>query len=461
MSETSKAGHIFLPEQFTGEIVIDVQHVPISLTASAGPSGRLELNVEPISLSDAPSGVRALLQSFSKPGNLIDEFGLECETSDGKKRLTSDSVHLVGFNPSSDGWHVKLRTGEASLRMPAPDTHDRPMLRFHLLGFECFPAVCVKAELGSIVIRGETQATATDKITGWIAAQGPDGCQPMSWRKSAEHMLKHLRSVLGFARGAPLPLPISEFSEGDTVEVTFHETGEGYAPMMPPIPHLNLGPIAEAAVNNITAADAHRDAFELAVGWLLVPTTYEEVRFLAGMTALESLASGLLEKSKTSILGSSASDKFAKRVRALVNEQDFDDSTKKAIKDKIPELNRRSFVQKIEALLEQQQVDFTSTDDAKLARLAKLRNAVVHQGAASEDEDLRPSIRIIREMVRLRNAIVHRGAASEDKDLWPYILIIREILVRIVLSMLKFDETYQCYIGGCHMRRFPDCQPVN
>ncbi len=461
MSETSTAGHILPPEQFTGNLIIGGQHVPINLTASADPAGRLELNVEPISPSDAPSGVRALLQSFSKPGNPIDEFGLECKTSDGKKRLTSDSVHLVGRNHSSDGWHVKLRTGEASLSMPAPDTHDRPMLRFHLIGFECFPAVRVKAELGSIDIRGETQATATDKITGWIAAQGPDGCQPTSWRKSAEHMLKHLRSVLGFARGAPLPAPVSEFCEGDTVEVTFHETGEGYAPMMPPVPRLNLGPIVEAAVNNITAVDAHRDAFELAVGWLLVPTIYEEVRFLAGMTALESLASELLEEQQTRLVDRSEFKQFAKCVRALVDQQNFADSAKDAIKKKLSDLNRRSFVPKIGALLEQQQVAFTPRDDAELARLAKLGNAVVHQGVAPEDEDLPPSIRIIREMVKLRNAIVHRGTASEDKDLWPYILIIREILVRLVLSILQFDETYQCYIGSRHTRRFPDCQPIN
>ena len=458
MSETSTAGHILPLEQFTGKLVIGGQHVPISLTASADPAGRLELNVEPISLSDAPSGVRARLQSLSKPGNPIDEFGLECETSDSKKRLTSDSVHLVGRNRSSDGLHIKLRTGEASLRMPAPDTHDRPMLCFHLIGFECFPAVRVKAELGSIVIRGETRATATDKITGLIVAQGPDGCQPTSWRKSAEHMLKHLRSVLGFARGAPLPVPISEFYKGDTVEVTFHETGEGYAPMMPPIPHLNLGPIVEAAVNNITAVDAHRDAFELAVGWLLVPTTYEEVRFLAGMTALESLASRLLEKQQTRIVDESEFGKLAKRVEALVDDQNFADSIKKTIKNKLWDLNRRSFALKIGALLEQQQVAFTPRDDAELARLA---NVIVRQGVAPEDEDPGPSTRIIRKMVKLRNAIVHRGEASGDKDLWPFILIIREILVRLVLSMLQFDETYQCYIGGRHMRRFPDGQPIN
>ena len=432
MSETSEAGPILPPEQFTGELVIDEQHVPISLTASAGPSGRLELNVEPISPSDAPNGVRALLQSFGKPGNTIDEFGLECETSDGKKRLTSDSVHLTGYNRNLDGLHIKLRTGEASLRMTASDTHDRPVLRFWLLGFECFPSVDVVAELGSIVVRGETRTTATDEITGLIAAKGLDGCQPMSWRKSAEHMLKHLCSVLGFARGAPLPVPISEFFEGGTVEVTFNETGGGYAAMMPPIPHLNLRPIVEAAVNNIAAVDTHRDAFEIAVGWLLVPTTFEEVRFLTGMTALESLASRLLEKSQTIILGSSASKKFARRVRDLVNEQDFDDFTKAAIKEKISELNRPSFIRKIGALLERRQVARTLIDDAEL-------DCLVH----------------------LRNPIVHEGAAQEDADLWPSILIIREIVVRLVFSMLQFDGTYLCYIGGRHMRRFPDCEPIN
>ena len=202
--------------------------------------------------------------------------------------------------------------------------------------------------------------------------------------------------------------------------------------MMPPLPHLDLGPVVEAAVKNIKAVDDYRDAFEIAVGWLLVPTTFEEVRFLAGMTALESLTSRLLEKSQTLILGSSESKKFAKRVRALVDEQDFDDSTKAAIKEKVSELNRRSFVQKIGVLLERRQVARTLIDDAELTRLVSLRNPIVHEGAAREDEALLPSI-----------------------------LIIREIVVRLVFSMLRFDGTYWSYIGGRHRRRFPDCKPIN
>ena len=85
----------FPAEQFTGELTIGEKRVPVSLTATAGLSGKLELNVEPISLSDPSDGVRALLGSFSKPGIMIDEFGLDCGTPDGK-RLTSDRAYLAG-----------------------------------------------------------------------------------------------------------------------------------------------------------------------------------------------------------------------------------------------------------------------------------------------------------------------------------------------------------------------------
>ena len=54
-----------------------------------------------------------------------------------------------------------------------------------------------------------------------------------------------------------------------------------------------------------------------------------------------------------------------------------------------------------------------------------------------------------------------RGAAAEDEDLWPSILLIREIVVRLVLSMLRFEGIYQCYLGARHIRRFPDCKPVD
>jgi len=414
-----------------GEIAIGNQRVAVSLTASAGASGQLALDVEPISVSGSSGGALELMRSIGEPGNTTGEFGLYCESSSGK-RLTSDRAYLAGYNHNSEGLHIQLRAAEASLSMTGRETHDRLALCFSLVGFECFPPAHAVTELGSVLARGATRTAATNEITGTITVQASEKNASTDWQQQAERLLKHLRLVLAFARGSPLPVPITEFYEGDHVDVTFHEAGGGHPSEMPPLPHLNLGPIVTTAVAHVDIVEAYRETFETAIGWLLVPTTYDEVRFLTGMTALESLASRFLEKSESSILGSSAFKRFTKQARAFVNEQDYlNDTVRENIKGKIPELNRRSFSFKINALFERWKIARTLIDDRALSRL-----------------------------VRLRNAIVHQGGAPEGEDLWASILTVREILVRLVLAMLQFDGIYQCYMGGRHMRRFPSCEPV-
>ena len=431
MSETLEARQILPPEEFIGKLVIDGQRIPVRLTASAGLSGKLKLDVKPIFPSNCPQGTLALLRSVGRLGDAITEFGLACESSDGK-RLTSDQISLAGWRHSSESLHIKLDIGEASLAMAANEPHDCPALCSHLLGFSCFPSVHVETPMGPVVVRGATRTTASDQISGSIAAKAPADSHSTTWRQPAESMLSHLQSVLAFARGAPLAAPVTEFYEGDTVEVTFQDTVGTHASYMPPISKLNLKPMVAATVNNIGLVEDYREAFDIAIGWFLVPTSVDEVRFLSGMTAIDGLVSRCLEKSQISILGKSASRKFARRVRALVDDQSsIEDSAKCAIKQKIPELNRRPFMQQIVALLERWRVSRISIEDECLSRL-----------------------------IRLRNDIVHQGGVPENEELWPSILVVREIFVRLVLSMLQFKGTYQCYLGGRHMRHFPDCKPV-
>lgn len=432
MTGPSGIRHVFPPENFIGELAVGVNRVPVSLTASAGVSGRLKMDVEPISTSTCPSGVRALIRSFDRSRNTIDEFSLDCQSSDGK-RLISDTVYLVGYNRSSQGLNVRLRTRDATLKMAAAQSRDRPALCFWLLGFACFPPVHVTAGLGSVVARGATQATGTDEITGCIAAEGPAGSEPDTWRNSAEHMLKHLRSVLVFARGSPLPVPVTEFHVGNLVEATFYETGGGHISETPSISHLNLEPIVRTAVTNVDAVDAYRDAFEIAIGWFAVPTTIDEIRLLSGMTALEAVAARCIERKHTFISQSSDFRRLAKYLRRCVNQYtELDDEKRKATNEKISELNRRSFRYKIEALLNHWNVPRESIESD-----------------------------VIADLVRLRNSIVHKGSVSRNKDLWLSILVVREIVARLVFSMLQYEGSYQCYIEGFHMRHFPDCTPVS
>ena len=309
MSQPLEPEWVFPPEQFTGDLVIDEQRIPICLTASAGPSGSLELDLQPISISDPRSAALTLKRSLGQPGNVIDEFALECESSDGK-RLTSDDAYLTGYNYNSEGLHIQLRTSKASLTMNTCETHHRPSLCFSLLAFSCYPPVYVETPIGIVVVRGATRSTPTDNITGLIAVEAPEGSEAPNWRKSAEHLLERLRSVLAFARGAPLSVPVTQFYEGDRVEVTLNETDRAYASQMPPLPPLNLAPIVSTAVANIDIVEEYRDTFELAIGWLLIPTTHDEMRFLSGMTALECVASKSLTDSDKNILDDSVFKEF-------------------------------------------------------------------------------------------------------------------------------------------------------
>lgn len=420
-----------LPRQkFSGHLIVRGPRVPVALTAGAGRSGSLELDIEP---GEAPGHLDTLLvlrREAVKPGQAIDEFSLECEAADGKC-LTSDRVYLADRHPVPGGTRIKLRAREAFLTMPAREPCARPQLRYRLLGFKCGPPVTVETRDGQVEVQGALQTPTVDEMTGWIAMEGPAGRDPAAWRKRAEPLLEHVRSVLSFSRGAPLPAPIREFCAGDRVHVTFREADGGYAPLMPPVPHLALEPLVTTAVTNIEAVDAYREAFELAIGWLAAPSMYDEVRFLSGMIALESVSFRTLERSQTHVLGSSAEKRLARRIREIIDErEELDDDAKCSIERKIPELNRRSWVDVTEELLDRWQVARVHIDAAVLERLVKLRNLLVHQGAA-------------------------------DDDLWPAILLVREILVRLVLSILQFEGTYHCYIDGRHRRRFPDCERID
>ena len=169
------------------------------------------------------------MRSLGRPGNANNEFALECENSGGT-RLTSNCAYLVRYNRSPEGLHIALRAREASLTMTAAETRTRPALRFSLLGFACFPAVHVPAAIGSVVARGATRTTAVEDITGSIAAEAPDGYRPASWRDSANSMLRHVVSVLAFARGAPLPIPDCGVLRGEQCRSHLLRNGYGGFP---------------------------------------------------------------------------------------------------------------------------------------------------------------------------------------------------------------------------------------
>ncbi len=439
---TAGKHYIFPPERFHGYIQVGGQRIEISLSASVDRSGRLSLlDVDPI--KDVAGGLK-LMESLNGSGNTVEEFQLECEGSDGKK-LTSDRAYLASgrqkltpidcSHKESDRrylveFNIQLRTVEACLTMKASETSDLPQITLSLLGFESFSPLCATTRFGTVKA-WEVRADLGNEITGKLAIQGQKGLSS-NWHTDAKRLLDDIRLVLGFARGAPLRVPIMKFFSGDCGECTFYDV-EGCPPYMPPFHHLNLDPIFSTAIKHTDIIAEHRDVLETTIGWLLVKTDYEEIRFMSGMTALETAVSKCLDDKEMFVLKKSKFRKLKSRISEFVKQQndlDLNENDYVALDKKLPELNRNTFKHNLILLLTRWGISRSDIDDHALSRLLKLRNEIVHQGATPKVECLR-----------------------ENDE------ILREILVRLVLAIIRFDGTYESYVGGPHSRKFPVCEP--
>ena len=426
---TEDKHYLFPPERFHGYIQVGGHRIEISLSASVDRSGRLSLlDVDPI--KDVGGGFK-LMESLNGSGNTVEEFQLECQSSDGKQ-LTSDRAYLVGGRQELTPveFIIQLRTVEACLTMKASEISNLRQITFSLLGFKSFSPLCATTRFGTVKA-WEVHADTENEITGKLAIQAQKGLSS-NWYTEAKRFLDDIRLVLGFARGAPLRVPIIEFLTGDSLHYTFYDV-EGCPPYMAPFHHLNLRPIFSAAVEQSDRIAEHRDLLETTIGWFLVKTDYEEIRFLSGMTALETAVSKCLDDEEMFVMRNNKFRRLKSRISEFVKQQndlDLNENDYVALDKKLPELNRNTFKHNLILLLTRWDISRSDIDDHALSRLLKLRNEIVHQGATPKVECLR----------------------KNDE-------ILREVLVRLVLAIIRFNGTYDSYVGGPHSRKFPVCEP--
>ncbi|MDE3270188.1 MAG: hypothetical protein OYH77_07880 [Pseudomonadota bacterium] len=406
-----KRSEPFPPQRFEGEIIVDEQgsehRFPVHLTVSVDNSGQLKLDTDPIYV---PINMILVLKGLlGRPGKDIPLFKLECESKDGK-RLTSDSAHLTSCYDSFQVGDAKakitvtIRTFTARLNMSTADSSTHTVLVFRLPMFKCFPSFKCKTSVGVVQIAGAAKTVKQNELSGIIHISALENNNPNDWQKRADQLLKRLRLVLSFARGASLFTPIVECYHQGNVEVTFYSGGrKGNSDMMPPIPHLALHEFIPSVVPVVEKMDNEKwGALGTAINWWLVPTSYREVRLLTAITALECAVYNFANLKKCECHPSY----------------------------KHPPLKCR-----IEHLLNKLVINRDVIEHDKIEAAIKVRNRIVHNSYTPENN-------------------------ADDKELWESVLTVREVMVRIVLSLLEFKGNYSSYVGGMHLREFPSCKLV-
>jgi hypothetical protein len=380
-------------------------------------------------------------------------FALRGEALDGT-RIAADDLII-------NTWRYKWeREGEHSFAPSArvqrcTFTRDAepsaPVLRLFLKGFRCFPQCFADHRLGRVVLSGATEIDDPDTLTGAIAIAAPTTIDDAAaWRENAEALLQHLRRIMSFASGVTLRGPVTEFYNDAKLVVTCGSQARQERAAMPVAHYLDMQPMFEAALKSFDGGRiAPRDLL-VALEWFTMSSTYNEVRLVNTMTALENLVDTLLTPAEKRIVGTSKFVNVAKALRETIaeNAAALTGEDVAAMQGKLAELNRRALKAKLELLFRRFDVPLTGIGEEALARVIKARNNVVHRGfhddsaavgaSGDEDDDHRDN----------------EGSAGAQ-DLWDDFTIARDLLIRVVASALDYRGQYASFIGGYHLTAFP------
>ncbi len=292
-------------------------------------------------------------------------------------------------------------------------------MRLWLRGFKSSFNAPVKTALGLVEVRGSSKIADSDEMSGFVAVRAQDDTDLDGWTEKADALLTFMHRGLAFARGGRLQAPGFEVYMGGRWEATYYDgvgSRSGFAPIHP----FNQGPFIEALTKRFADPKPFHPMLWTAIGMMNTETSFDEVRLLMSMTALDAIVEHVIPKTMTTIIPKSDYASVRDKLLAALSDVNFvDESHGDIFAAKIKQLNGRTLAQKVQALRNHYGLSKTLfTDDA------------------------------IVEATKYRNAIAHPSEGSKKEDLWPKILLVRELVSQIVFHEIGYTGPYESYVGG-------------
>ena len=424
-------------QRFSGTLSDGDRSMPMRFKARIGEDGEVELDIRSFRITKANWFVRERFQDRSD----VAEFVLNGVTADGL-RFESDSLSFNSLGSRFSGVHnrhwskPRAECGKVQYFRTIDPVRERPVLKLHLKGFDCFPPLYATCALGKIQVAGETKLSEADRLTGWITIEATEPPADISvWRADAEKFAEHLRRILSVAASTMLQAPILEFVAGDSHEIEVLSQTRQHAPVMRVFHKLNLQPVLDAAIVSFFDPPVEAKNLFFAIEWFAMATTYNEVRLVNAMTALENLIDSNLTEEEALIEPRREFDKTRKVLRKVIRacldrwSPDRADAAREELGEKLLDLNRRPLRRKLYLLAARWNVPLDGISDAQIAQAIKARNAIVHSG--------------------------HHPTAEDGPDLWDHMTVVRELVVRFLLTAIGYRGQYISHVGGYRLAHFP------
>jgi len=423
-------------QKFSGTLSDGERKMPVRFKARIGDDGEVELDLHAFRITKKTWFVRKHWQAGR---NEVAEFALEGISESGL-RFKSDSL---SFNSLGERWsgihnrHWSKPRGELGMvqffgRIDPPS--ERAALKLHLKGFECFPPLYGECPLGKIQVVGETKMAEADRMNGFIhiMAAGAEGDE---WRAQAEKLAEHLRRCLSFASSTMLQAPVLEYARGEVHEVEVLSQGQQHPPVMRVFHKLDLKALFDAAVASFFYPPRDVQNLYFAIEWFSMATTYNEVRLVNAMTALENLIDSNLTEEEAEIQPKREFEKTRKALRKVIRiclerwSPDRAEAAREELGEKLLDLNRRPLRRKLYLLAAGWEVPLDDIGHERIGRAIKARNAIVHSG--------------------------YHETGEGGSDLWDHMTIVRELVVRFLLSAIGYRGSYISHVEGYHFAHYP------
>jgi hypothetical protein len=350
------------PTPFHGRLSLGAAAVDLTFQLSVDAAGEVQFEFPKLPLTKQTAFIQT---EHHKPGPLYSDFVLEGQASDGTSFRT-DRFHLQSANwnwNQKDGRTILIAgdCGTATL-IRRSDPTPVPILTMYLKGFSNYGSLHAASKLGELVMNGTKHDKSADvnSVTGWVAIQPkilPDDVG--QWRKDAGDLIEHIRRVMSLASATMLKAPAIEFRFQGTREIEMRSQTRQTLANLRIIPEMAQDAIFETAVSSFFAPVTKADKFNFAVEWFAMDATHNEVRLVNAMTALENLVNSNLTVSDRLIQDHKQFDKTTRpairnKIRTLMADWPADEAKSfvAELNEKLPELNRRSFISKVYRLAE-------------------------------------------------------------------------------------------------------------
>lgn len=418
---------------YSGELSLGADTLAVTFRAGADESGEIELEFAPIKLNDA--GKFILLKWHDDKNGRMIYFSLSGTSNDGTRFETTHlSFSSLGEFSDASGTRMtpKGRCAKAVLTFKLTNPAEKPVLVVRLRGFKNFRTEPIDCDLGKVHISGLAEFEDANIVTGTITVQAQERPDDVAaWHTKADRLAEHVRDIMSLASSSALRVPLIAFYDGDTLIVTAWSQSRASFSAFPIFHFIDLDPIFRAAVQSFFNPPIAINRLSFAIEWFAMEASYNEIRLVAAMTALENLIDSNVTEAEGLILPKKAFEKTRKVllnvIRACVAKwTSGSEEAMSEVNGTLAGLNRRSMLRKLKLLAQRWNVPLDGISDESMRAAKNARDRVVHRGQYYED------------------------ASESDADLWTHVTVIREIAVRFLLTAIGFKGRYYSYIGGYH-----------